>query len=296
MNIVGTPYRLVQRSSATRAQRRLAGRTSRPGRPCTAPWVVAPEVADHHPEAVVQRHRDADPVALGVAEQLADEVGVVEDVVVGERRALREAGGAARVLDVDRVVEVERGAVAARTSSAVGADRRTARPTPALSKKIARSSPGRLGADVLDHRAEVGALAARAPRSIQRHPDWPSAYSQLAGPVRRVDVDEDHAELRRRVLDERPLGAVRAPHPDAVALAAVRPRASRPPADRPRRRAPRTCSGGPGGRRRARRASGTRATVRSRLWPIVSPSSGCCAGRARRTASWISLLCRLRGC
>ena len=35
-------------------------------------------------------------------------------------------------------------------------------------------------------------------------------------PIRRVDVDEDHAELRRGELDERPLGVVRTPHADTV--------------------------------------------------------------------------------
>ena len=64
----------------------------------------AREVAHHHPEAVVEGHRDADPVLLGVAAGLADEVAVVEDVAVAERRALGEAGRARRVLDVDRVV------------------------------------------------------------------------------------------------------------------------------------------------------------------------------------------------
>ena len=67
------------------------------------------EVAHHHPEAVIERHRQADPVGLGVVEQAGDEMGVIEDVVVGERRALGESGRAARVLDVDRVVEVEAG-------------------------------------------------------------------------------------------------------------------------------------------------------------------------------------------
>ena len=50
----------------------------------------AGEVAEHHAEAVIERHRDAEPVVLGEAHRLADEVAVVEDVVVGQRRALRE--------------------------------------------------------------------------------------------------------------------------------------------------------------------------------------------------------------
>src|SRR6266542_243739 len=54
----------------------------------------AGEVAEHHAEAVVQRHRDADAVGLGVAAALADEEAVVEDVVVRQGGALGEARGA----------------------------------------------------------------------------------------------------------------------------------------------------------------------------------------------------------
>ena len=82
MNIVGTPYSDVQRSCCDRLQggRRVERRA--PGITIAAPCVVHAEVAHHHAEAVVERHRDADPVGLGVAAQLADEVAVVEDVVV----------------------------------------------------------------------------------------------------------------------------------------------------------------------------------------------------------------------
>ena len=103
MNMVGTPYSEVQRSCCDRAQggRRVEGR----GRDDHAGAVRGGrEVAHHHAEAVVEGHRHADPVLLGVADQLADEVAVVEDVVVGEGGALGEARGARGVLDVDRVV------------------------------------------------------------------------------------------------------------------------------------------------------------------------------------------------
>ena len=66
----------------------------------------AAEVAHHHAEAVVERHRDDQPVPVGEAQQLGGEVAVVEDVVVAERGALGIAGGAAGVLDVDRIVEL----------------------------------------------------------------------------------------------------------------------------------------------------------------------------------------------
>ena len=66
------------------------------------------EIADHHAEAVVERHRDADPVALGVPKALTQEKGVVQDVVVREGSSFGETGGAAGVLDIDRVVELHR--------------------------------------------------------------------------------------------------------------------------------------------------------------------------------------------
>ena len=42
----------------------------------------AAEIADHHAEAMIERHRNAQPVALGEPDRLAHEETVVEDVVV----------------------------------------------------------------------------------------------------------------------------------------------------------------------------------------------------------------------
>ncbi len=67
----------------------------------------AGEVAQDHAEAMVERDRDADLVVRPELLRLADEEAVVEDVVVGERRPLGRAGGAAGELDVDRLVELE---------------------------------------------------------------------------------------------------------------------------------------------------------------------------------------------
>ena len=63
----------------------------------------AAEVAHDHAEAVVEGHRDAEPVLVGDPLQLGGEVAVVQDVPVRQRGALREAGGARRVLDVDGI-------------------------------------------------------------------------------------------------------------------------------------------------------------------------------------------------
>ncbi len=42
----------------------------------------AGEIGHHHAEAVIQRHRDAQPVARAQAHALADEARVVDDVAV----------------------------------------------------------------------------------------------------------------------------------------------------------------------------------------------------------------------
>ncbi len=71
-------------------------------------------------------------------------------------------------------------------------------------------------AHVVDHRDVVRGL--EGGRGDQ-HPAAGLAQHELelGRPVGRVDVDEDDPGLGRRVLDERPFGAVRAPDADAVA-------------------------------------------------------------------------------
>ena len=98
-----------------------------------------------------------------------------------------------------------------------------------MSKKIARSSAGSACAHVADHLDEVRALQLLGGED-------PAAAGlgqrvlELVDPVGGVDVDEDHADLGGGVLRQRPLGAVRAPDADPVALAETRgehPAASR---------------------------------------------------------------------
>ena len=175
----------------------------------------ARQVAEHHPKAVVERDRDADAVDLGVATALADEEAVVEDVAVAERRALREAGRAARVLNVDRVVGRQGGAdrfelrfpnLLCPRQQLVPVAR--VQDHDALQVRQARAHLG-------DHRHVVGALEGRrgdqhlAARLTQR-------VLELRGPIGGVDVDHDHAGLGGRVLDQHPLGAVGAPDPEPV--------------------------------------------------------------------------------
>ncbi len=67
----------------------------------------AGHVAQHHAEAMVEGHRNADPVALGQLHGVADKAAIVGHVVVAQLGALGLAGGAAGVLDVDGVVRLE---------------------------------------------------------------------------------------------------------------------------------------------------------------------------------------------
>ena len=210
----------------------------------------APEVAQDHAEAVVEGHGDAHPVGLGVAAALAHEVAVVEDVGVAERGALRVAGGARRVLDVDRVVGLRPAARCPhrRLVHVVG---RVQERVPLVGAEV-HDPLERVDArpDLVEH----GAVVRREVR-LGRH-DEPAArlgqrVGQLGRAVRRVDVHEDHAGSGGGVLQVHPLVAVRVPR----CRRGHRPRCLR-------RSAP-----APGGRRprRARRRSGGRPGARPRV-------------------------------
>ena len=76
---------------------------------------------------------------------------------------------------------------------------------------------GERGADLFDHRPVVRGLERRG-----GHEHAAAGLAQdvleLRGPVGRVDVDQNGAELGGGVLDQRPLHAVGAPDPDPVRL------------------------------------------------------------------------------
>ena len=200
-----------------------------------APCEVGGEVAEHHPEAVVQRHRDADPVALGVAEHRADEVAVVEDVVVGERRALGEAGGAARVLDVDRVVEVELVAVARRASPRGAGARGELLPVGRVEEDRAlerRAARGRTCSTISTKSESLSSLGGDDPAAAR----LASAYSSSLTPVGGIDVDEDHARPWRSRTASAPTRRGSGSRRRRGRPCAGRPRASRRRAGRPPRR------------------------------------------------------------
>ena len=128
-------------------------------------------------------------------------------------RALREPGRTRRVLDVDRLVEVE-----LRLSSLQGLARNTVTGGEQLVPVLAEDDPPSQRRRV--HLAEqpdvVGVL--EAPRRDQhRAARLPQRVLELVRPVGRIDVDEDRADLGGRELDDHPLRVVRRPDADPVA-------------------------------------------------------------------------------
>ena len=135
------------------------------------------------------------------------------------------------------------------------------------------SRAGHSAAGGLDHRDVVGGL--ERPGGDE-HPDarLREHVGELVGAVRRVDVDEDRADLRGGELDEHPLGGVRRPDADPVALL-ERPRRGAPgrggpPPPRARAYVIRT----PWARSTSASRSAYRATAASRLSPMHCSSSG----------------------
>jgi len=134
--------------------------------------------------------------------------------VVRERRALGEAGRPARVLDVDRVVEGQR-----RHSCvdrvAVGLARAERRPLAAVDEDRALELV-EAARDLLDNGGVVAGLEG-AGAEQQPHARLAQHVLELVRAVRRVDIDQDRADLRGGVLHEDPLRAVRRPDPDTIA-------------------------------------------------------------------------------
>ena len=183
----------------------------------------AGEVAEHHPEAVIEGHGHADTIGRRVPEARPDHRPVVEHVVVGQRCALRRAGGARRELDVDRIVGIE-GRLAIeecpRRHGGAGVHELVPRDRPsgkvAVAQQHDRAEPWEPRALVVQHRHVVGRVEP-ACRDQDRDAGGRHRVAELVATVRRVHVDEDRADLRRGVLRDRPLDAVRTPDPHAIA-------------------------------------------------------------------------------
>ena len=157
-----------------------------------------------------------------VATASADEEAVVEDVVVREGGAFREARRARGVLDVDGVVEIELGLpLTKRTIEARMPALEELIPAHHRAGPVAEQHGGAHGGYRRDDRVERLEIAGPAEpvrRDEQRDPGLTERVRQFLTPVRRVHGDENGSDLGRGVLDDHPFDAVARPDADAVAL------------------------------------------------------------------------------
>src|SRR5262249_760379 len=69
----------------------------------------ATQIAHHHAEAMVERDRDAHARTTLDSRRLSHEEGIVDQIVMRERRPLRQAGGAAGELDIYGIIHLDGG-------------------------------------------------------------------------------------------------------------------------------------------------------------------------------------------
>ena len=132
-----------------------------------------------------------------------------------ERRALREARGAGGVLNVDRVIELQ-------LTFDLG-DLRVAHTCSGRKQRVPfrvdheRIAKHRTAVTHFREDRDIIRLPEAASEAEQAHAALVERVFQFARLVRRVDVHEDRADSRGRVLERDPLEAVRCPHADTIA-------------------------------------------------------------------------------
>src|SRR5438105_7416586 len=164
---------------------------------------------------MIKGHGDADAVVLAVAQALSDEEAVVDEVVVRQRCALGKAGRAGGVLNVDRVVELERTFALAQLSlgnTVAGAEEGA--PVLVEAEDVAQFRAART--NVFEHRL-VDVLPEAAAVEQDADARLLQGILQFGRLVSRVDVDEDDAGAGGGVLDDDPLITIGRPDADAVA-------------------------------------------------------------------------------
>ena len=193
------------------------------------------EIAEHHAEAMIERHRDAQAIFRRQLHRLADEEAVVENVVMRQRRAFGKAGGPRRELDVDRLVELQlrrklgdarrfRGAAARhhfREAQSAGVPvvaeqhDRTQRRQPRRFK-FARRRMAKLGRELAQH-ADIVRRLELLGENERFAADFVERVFELGNAIGRIDIDQDQAGFGGGELREHPFAGVGRPDADAVA-------------------------------------------------------------------------------
>ena len=175
--------------------------------------------AKHTAEAVKQRHTQAQAVRRRVAKTFANPVAVVDDVPAREHHALGKARRARRVLHVDHVVHAN----ARFALIEIGIGHRGGK---LAELRVGHRIRRALLADE-DHARHLRARLAELGHVVDAleagdgHERRRFALAQqvldLARTQRRIDGDEDRADLGERELQDDPFRNVGGPHGDAIA-------------------------------------------------------------------------------
>ncbi len=193
------------------------------------------QIAEHHAEAVIKRHRNTEPVLRREPHRLADEEAVVEDVVMRQRRTFGEAGGAGGELDVDRLVELQlRPELGNPLRFFFGAARQNLGEAeragmPALAEeddRTQRRQPRRFelaGRGMAQFRRQL-AQHADIVRSLETlgenerlAADLVERVFELGDAISGIDIDQDQPRFGRGELGQHPFRIVGRPDADAVA-------------------------------------------------------------------------------
>ena len=198
----------------------------------------AGHVSQHHAEAVVEGHRNADTVPAGELHPLTHQVGVVDDVVVGEHGPLGITRGSGGVLDIYGIISPQGGIRFVRHPRGFGSPTAGNHCIPGPHSRQGLPLSGQN--QVSEVRKTVGPPVVRARASrfgtdfgnhlqVVRRPEAANGDERLglrlfqgvvklARPVTGVDVDHDGADARRGELGQDPLGAIGRPDGDPVPL------------------------------------------------------------------------------
>ena len=178
------------------------------------------ERTQHAAETVVEGHRQAKPVAGGPLDSRAHKVGVVHQVVVGQKHALGTARGAGRVLDVDDVVLVPH--------SRFRADAAVQHRLPLTGvEKHGRLERMRTESAGLAENIRVADPCVTLVQEDHLHSGAVENVGKVVRPIGGVDIHQDCAGLGGRDLQEDPLDTTGRPHADAVSGPHAQPPQSR---------------------------------------------------------------------
>ena len=249
----------------------------------------AAEVAHHAAEAVIERHGMQIAIVGGISAAPRRRRTRCSGCCGAKASRPWESGRAGRVLDVDRIVELQQRFTVVRSEEGHRHPPRGTSPRP--SSRAPRSHPEKsrtsetaasrrragpaalrqLGRQIEEHRKVVRLTEARA--ATRTHARLVQRVLELAQSIRRIDVYENGAGLRGGVLRDDPFSNIGAPDADPVSALDPEREERASSAVHLSEQFVRTCIDSPDGRDQRIASPNSRGGVVERA-PIVSPRSG----------------------